>query len=58
LLIETEHDSGSDEEDRPEVIGDLGEDLSDEGKLFYEGHVKGSVNHVSIMAEDAGKGTA
>jgi hypothetical protein len=58
LLIESEDDSGSDEEDRPEVIGDLGEDLSDEGKLFYEGHVKGSVNHVSIMEEDAGKGTA
>lgn len=57
LLIESEDDTGSDEEDRPEVIGDLGKDLGDEDELVCEGHVEVFLNHVSIMSGDAGKGT-
>jgi len=60
VLLPVDDDPGDHEEDnhRPEVHGELEEDLANEGKLVCEGHVEVFLNHVSIMAGNAGKGTA
>jgi len=57
LLVDCEHHYRSKKQDRPEVVGDLGEDLSDEDELVGHGHVEVFLNHVSIMSGNAGKGT-
>ena len=55
MLVEDHRSHDSQDDHRPEVNGDLPEDLADEGELVCEGHVEVFLNHVSIMEEVVGK---